>query len=132
MCSNWDMVPEKERPLGEEMCIAPDHCGYFEEPKQKSSKTPLVFRLPKMSLGYIELCGGAKNGGKAIKENLVAEFDGKKMDSQKFSMNNDFPGPLCVILQRKFTAPVQDKSGHVYLAVFPGENPMQISQVIVA
>lgn len=130
---NWGMIPEKERPLGEDMCLAPDHCGYFVEPFNSKAITPLVFRLPKMTIGYVQLCGGPQTNGKSMLERIgVVEFDGKKMDKSKFITKEDFPGALCVILQSKFSGPVEDASGHVYLAIYPGPGAAQISQVIVA
>jgi hypothetical protein len=126
---NWKMVPRDERSMGD-MCKPPDNCAYFVEPTSGVS-TPLVFRLPKMTTGLIALCFGTVDAGKKMMENrtkFVAEFDGKKMDSNLFTV---FPDPKCMALQKKFTGTVENKHGHLYLSIVT-TIPLQISQILTA
>ena len=126
---NWAMVPREERAMGD-ICKPPDNCAYFVEPKS-NAKTPLVFRLPKMTTGLIALCGGSLNAGKDVLSQpgaFEAEFDGKKLDPTKFAA---FPFTKCLTLQQKFSGPVEDKHGHLYLSIV-ANIPLQISQVITA
>jgi len=126
---NMDMVPRAERGMGA-MCMPPDHCAYFVEPKA-AKDTPLVFRLPKMSVGLIVLCGYGKSGGQAfsLPGAVSIEFDGAKLDTSHFTV---FPQPKCTALQLKFAGPVHDTNGHLYLSIMPGTMKTKLSQVIVA
>jgi len=113
-----------------DVCRPPDSCAYFVEPKS-GAKTPLVFRLPKMTVGLIALCGGSREAGKEVLIKpgaFEAEFDGKKMDPKSFSIH---PFTKCLALQTEFKGPVENKKGHLYLAIFANQ-PLQISQVITA
>ena len=126
---NWQMVPREERSMGE-ICKPPDHCAFFQQPSSGVG-TPIVFRLPKMTLGMIMICGGNIDAGKStlVKPGtLVALFDGKELDPSGFKV---FPTNKCVALQSKFNGPVEDKHGHLYLSIVAKSN-FEISQVITA
>jgi hypothetical protein len=126
---NWAMVPRDERSMGD-TCKPPDNCAYFVEPVS-GTRTPMVFRLPKMTTGLIALCGGSGDAGKEVLSKpgaFVAEFDGKPLDPSKFTI---FPHTKCLALQTKFSGPVQNKHGHLYLSIV-AKVPLKISQIITA
>lgn len=128
---NWDMVPKDERALGD-MCRPPDHCAYFQPPVDLAAKTPMVFRLPKMVVGLISLCGGDSESGKRLLAkagSFVAEFDGKVLDAANFAI---FPNRKCLAIQQRFTGPLDNKNGHLYLSIVSSDPEFKISQVITA
>lgn len=118
--------------MGDDVCAPPDHCAYLTEPASRAA-TPLVFRLPKMKVGMIVICSQGKDGGERLKKRakeFTVEFDGGVLDPDKFAV---FPDGKCLRLQERFTKPVKDESGHLYMKIVSSSSvAMQLSQVIVA
>jgi len=125
---NWNLVPREFRSRKD--CVAPDKCSYFVEPAD-GSDTPLVFRLPKMEVGLVVVCGFGKDGGKALIDEAVAvEFDGEPLPVAGYSL---FPDPKCAAVQSAWSGTVRNAHGHLYLAIMPKAGvKLKVSEVITA
>ena len=94
----------------------------------------VVFRLPKLKVGLVVICGVGPNGGKASKQfvensGLEIRYNQQLLDPAEWDL---FPDPRCVRLQKEFPANFTTPTGHAYLAIkaLNLTNPLNISHVI--
>ena len=107
------LIPKREKSLSE--CQHLDSCGFVQA--ASPSQGWVVFKLPKMTLGMVVVCGCC---GKHIAENmflnnahLQVQFDGKDLTNKTWTK---WPNGKCARLLTNFPAEVNDSGGHLYLA----------------
>lgn len=110
-----NLIPKTEVDLPE--CKHLDHCAALK-PHPEGGAGWLTFALPDdMSVGRIFVC--CVGGKDCVKQTFLDTqtefvFDNKLLDSSKFT---NFPNEKCLQIQEKFTGPLDNKFGHLFLSV---------------
>ena len=116
-----------------EMCQHSDACGYIRA--SKADDGMVVFRLPKMEVGLVVVCGCCgKNVGQAMfmdNDNLEISFNTVPLNKTTFDV---WPNKKCVRLLKKFPTSGRESetpTGHHYLAlkILKDTSAVQISHV---
>lgn len=125
-----ELMPAKDKSRPE--CAQPDRCGAIVS--KGADNGWLVLRLPKITLGYVILCFaplGCRNTRSDFQKSFADydfEFDGKSVNPTKIFWSF---GKKCVIIQRAFEGPVEDKTGHLFLGIRNrSQSCMSLSQII--
>ena len=132
MVGKKDTVVFKDRE-DKEMCRHLDACGYIRA--SKADDGMVVFRLPKMEVGLVVVCGCCgKNVGQAMfmdNDNLEISFNTVPLNKTTFDV---WPNKKCVRLLKKFPTSGRESetpTGHHYLAlkILKDTSAVQISHV---
>ena len=122
---NVKMIPREERDLPK--CQHADQCRGWRKNKNEPTN-PITFRLPRMTVGFIAVCGCCKKtmGEIMIENGMKVVFDTKPITNLTTIFDK------CVQVQEKFTGPVINTNGHLTLSIeFPAESgEMTISHVM--
>ncbi len=99
-----------------EICRHLDKCGTIHAKAAKAGT--VVFRLPKMEVGLVVICGG---GGKKVAksyfiENADLEITLNSVPIERSAMD-EWPNGKCVRLQQRFPTPSHHPTDNSYLAL---------------
>ncbi|KAL3795930.1 hypothetical protein HJC23_002201 [Cyclotella cryptica] len=114
-----------------EICRHLDACGGISA--QKVDDGMVVFRLPKMEVGLVVICGCC---GKDVGENMFKSnpnidilYNTVKLDPNSFDI---WPNPKCVRLLKRFPTSGRESetpTGHAYLAINVTQDMSQVIRV---
>jgi len=133
---NEQLIPSYERvkysdPDSSISCEHLDHCGFVSS--DTAADGYLTFKLPKMNLGIIIICGYGKSDTSILKSpDLEIYFDGKLLKNGTFIAK--YPLAKCTKILDAFPPNMENKGGHLYLGLKITadklSHPIQISQII--
>ena len=103
-----------------EICRHPDACGGISA--QKADEGMVVFRLPKMEVGLVVICGCC---GKGVGESMFLNNSDIEISYNTVPMNDRtqwdlWPNPKCVRLLKRFPTSGRESetpTGHAYLGI---------------
>jgi len=133
----WHMVGKQDTAIfqkrdDKEMCLHLDYCGGVSA--TSSDDGTVVFRLPKMEVGLVAICGccGKEVAKEMFLENefLEISYGGAVLDRTEWDV---FPNGKCVRLMEKFPTEGAGNPEHAFLSVKALEGlsePVRISHVI--